>query len=207
MTIGVVIASYKYGHLASQAIDSVISQTRKADKIWFVDDGIGDCKHLQSIYPKVEYIFRDTNMGIVDNFQDMLNRVNTDHVMFLGADNWLRADTLELLEGNISDIVLYNIIVTGELRDEITKRHPDEVQKYRGDWYWNRKGHHGSMLYNTELAKKVGGYNAGYGKRTLEDLSLYERMVQAGAKKKHVPEGLLYYRRHRENYNPCGLTF
>jgi hypothetical protein len=59
------------------------------------------------------------------------------------------------------------------------------------------------MLYDTNLAKRVGGYNAGHGERTLEDWSLFERMIKGGANTTHVPEGLLYYRRHRENFNPC----
>jgi len=201
MTIGLVISSYKYGHLASQAIESAISQSKPFDKIWLVDDGIGDCKHLPNIYPEVEYVFRETNLGTVDNFQDMLNRVDTDYVMFLGADNWLRDDTVEILSNNLNDIVTYDIFVTGEYKDEITKRHPGEVTKQQGGWYWDRSGgHHGSMLYNVTKAKKVGGYNDGHGRRTLEDLSLYNRLMTVGTRT-HVPEALLYYRRHRENFN------
>lgn len=202
MTIGIVIASYKYGHLAGHAIDSVISQTRKADKIWFVDDGIGDCTHLPPIYPEVEYVFREKNMGTVDNFQDMLSRVDTDYVMFLGADNWLRPDALELLEQNIADIVMYDIQVTGEFADEITGRHGNQIAKNQWGFYWNRAGgHHGSMLYNVSKAKSLKGYVDGHGARTLEDLSLFQRMIQSGATINHISEALLYYRRHRENYN------
>lgn len=202
MTYTIVICSYKYGALAAHAIESVLAQTKKFDKIFFVDDGVGDCKHLPSIYPEVEYVLRDTNLGTVDNFQDMLNRVTTDYVMFLGADNWLRADTLEILDKNLADVVLYDIMVTGEFKEEILKRHMFEMEKSQGDYYWKRLGHHGSMLYKTELAKQVGGYNDGYGERTLEDLSLFNRLQKAGATTKHVPEALLYYRRHRENFNP-----
>ena len=36
--ITVVISSYKYGHLAAHCIESVLCQTKKADKILFVDD-------------------------------------------------------------------------------------------------------------------------------------------------------------------------
>lgn len=204
MTYGLVIASYKYGNLASQAIESALSQTKKFDKIWFVDDGIGDCKHLPNIYPEINYVFRETNLGTVDNFQDMLNRVDTDYVMFLGADNWLRDDTLEELSKHSEDIVMYDIMVTGELKDEIIKRHIKELSEKEGGWYWNRKGtYHGSMLYKTSKAKEVGGYNSGYGTRTLEDRELFNRMIKSSATITHIPEAFLYYRRHRENFNPC----
>lgn len=200
--ITIVISSYKYGHLASQAIESVLAQTRKPDTILFVDDGVGDCYHLEQKYPEVRFFFRHENLGTVKNFQNMLDKVTTDKCMFLGADNWLRSDTLELLDEIEADIVTYDIIVTGELRDEILQRHPSEVRKHEGDWYWDRSsGHHGSMLYNTEMAREVGYWSQGG--RTLEDKNLYEGMLRNGAIRHHVHKGLLYYRRHKENFNPC----
>lgn len=203
MSLTIVVCSYKYGHLASQAIESVLAQTVKPDKILFVDDGVGDCKHLPNIYPEIEYVFREKNLGTVDNFQDMLNRVTTDYVMFLGADNWLETNTVEELTKNSADIIMYDIIVTGEHKEEILKRHPSEVTKWGGDYRWDRSsGHHGSMMYKASKAKEVGGYNAGYGERTLEDKSLYDRMINNGGTKVHIPKPLLHYRRHRENFNP-----
>jgi glycosyltransferase involved in cell wall biosynthesis len=199
--ITVVIASYRYGHLASHCIESILCQTRKADRILFVDDGAGDCNHLPILYPSIEYIMRDNNMGTVDNFQDMLNRVNTDRCMFLGADNWLRADALDLLDKNKTDIVTYDIVVTGELRNNILERHGHEMNNYFGDYYWSRKlVHHGSMLYNTDIAKTVGGYASSGGVNSEEDAVLWERMLTLNASVSHVEEGLLYYRRHKENF-------
>lgn len=197
-----VIASYKYGHLAAGAIESALEQTLPFSRILFVDDGVGDCAHLPSIYPEVEYVFRNENMGTVRNFQDMLERVNTGYCMFLGADNWLRPDTLEKLSVSHADIVTYDIVVVGELKREITSRHPQEVVQYMGGYYWDRSaGHHGSMLYKTAKAKEVGYWSAGG--RTLEDMNLYNGMIARGATREHIKEGLLYYRRHRENFNPC----
>lgn len=204
MTYGIVISSYRYGHLAAHAIESVLCQTRQFDRIWFVDDGIGDCTHLPLLYPRVEYVFRDVNVGVVANFNNMLSRVDTDYVMFLGADNWLRPDALELLiKPKQPDIAMYDIIVTGELRAEIQQFYSHWMHKYEGDYYWSRKGaHHGSMLYNVQLAKEVGGYaDNKTSSRTDEDLNLYDKLLKAGARIEHTSEGLLYYRRHKENYN------
>ena len=124
MTYGIVLASYKYGHLAAHAVESVLSQKVKFDKIWFVDDGVGDCQHIKSLYgDRLEFILNPQNLGTVDNFNRMLNMVDTDFVMFCGVDNWLRSDTLELLSYQMDklpvDIITYDIMVTGELKDEI----------------------------------------------------------------------------------------
>lgn len=207
-TIGLVIASYRYGHLAAHAIESALAQTKPFDKIWFVDDGAGDCEHLIDKYASdVNFLLRPQNLGIVANFQDMLmNHVDTDYVMFLGADNWLSASTVKSFEYHITlnyDIVTYDIIVTGLLRDEIHKTYHHEMDRHTEGYYWHRRmKHHGSMLYRTELAKKAGGYaHNGTSERTDEDLNLWDKMIKAGAVVSHEPAALLYYRRHENNFN------
>jgi len=114
--ITVIIASYRYGHLAAHCIESLLSQSTLPSRILFVDDGGLDCTHLPNLYPDVEYIFRPINLGVVDNFQDMLSKVDTEYVLFIGADNWLRSDAITLLSNASTDIVTYDIVVTGELR-------------------------------------------------------------------------------------------
>lgn len=201
MTISVVIASYKYGHLAAHCIESVLSQTRKPDRVFFVDDGVGDCRHIPMLYGELSFTQRKKNLGVVENFQDMLMSVETDKCLFLGADNWLRSDALELLSEEHADIVTYDIMVTGELKDEILNRHPKQVVPLHGDHHWRRiYKHHGSMLYNAKMAKRVGGYSRSKDDKTEEDRMLWEKMLSAGASIAYVPEPLLYYRRHRENF-------
>ena len=204
MTYSLVICSYKYGHLAAHAIESALSQTKKFDKIYFVDDGVGDCEHLLRLYHEVIFIFRRENLGIIENFQDMLNMVKTDYVMFLGADNWLRSDALEKLSKCTADIITYNIMVTGELKTEISKLYPHATSNINGDIKWVRKDqHHGSMLYKVSKAKDVKGYEKHKidGERTDEDNALWDKMIKAKATVQYVDEELLYYRRHKENFN------
>lgn len=201
-TYAIVISSYRYGHLAAHAIESVLSQTNQFDTIYFVDDGVGDCTHLPSIYPEVKYVFREKNLGIVDNFQDMLYRVTETMVMFMGADNWLRSDALEKLKlyGNDADVITYDIMITGEKKQEFAKYYPNDTTFHNGDIYWERHGSYlGSMLYDIEFVKGVGGYLPS---NHTEDFDLWDRMiVLGGAKVSYIDAPLLFYRRHRENFN------
>lgn len=202
MSVTVIIASYHYGHLASHCIESVISQSRKPERILFVDDAAGDCAHLKKLYPEVEFIFREKNLGTIRNFDDMLFYVNTEKCMFLGADNWLRSDALELLMVQKTDIVTYDIVLTGILKENTVRWHQSEIIPYQGDYYWSRNlKHHGSMLYNTKLAQQFGYTKREGGNNTEEDWSLWNNMISVGATVSHVPQGLLYYRKHRENFN------
>ena len=200
--ITVVIASYRYGHLAAHCIESLLSQTTPPARILFVDDGGLDCNHLPSLYPEIEYILRPKNLGVVDNFQDILSQINTEYVLFIGADNWLRSDAIELLSKANADIVTYDIVVTGELKEEILVRVPGETLSYQGDLYWDRQDqHHGSMMYRTSFGQKIG-YKKRYedGAHPQEDWNLWDKMIEQDATVASLKEGLLFYRRHRENF-------
>ena len=210
--ITVVIASYRYGHLAAHCIESLLSQTTPPTRILFVDDGGLDCNHLPDLYPEIEYILRHQNLGVVDNFQDILSQINTKYVLFIGADNWLRSDAIELLSNASADIVTYDIVVTGELKEEILIRVPGETLSYQGDLYWDRQEqHHGSMMYRTAFGQKIG-YKKRYedGAHPQEDWNLWDKMIEKGATVASLKEGLLFYRRHRENFlkypHEAGLT-
>ena len=206
--ITVVIASYKYGHLAAHCIESLLAQTIPPTRILFVDDGGLECIHLPGLYPDIEYILRHKNLGVVDNFQDILSQIKTEYVLFIGADNWLRSDAIELLSNASADIVTYDIVVTGELKEEILERVPGETVPYQGDLYWDRQEqHHGSMMYRTALGQKIG-YKKRYedGAHPQEDWNLWDKMRELGASVSSIQEGLLYYRRHRENFLKYGVA-
>jgi hypothetical protein len=145
---------------------------------------------------------RKKNLGVVDNFQDILSQISTEYVLFIGADNWLRSDAIELLSNASTDILTYDIVVTGELKEEILVRVPGETLPYQGDLYWNRQDqHHGSMMYRTAFGQRIGykkRYEDGY--HPQEDWNLWDKMLEQGATVASLKEGLLFYRRHRENF-------
>lgn len=206
MTIQVNIMSFGYAHLASHCIESVLSQTKKPDRILVVDDGKHDGIEKMGVYP-VYVLIRENNLGIIENFNDVLmNRTTCDKVMFLGADNYLRPDALELMERENADIVSSDIALFGtetekfkqglqtEYRDgyNIWRFHPSNIEK--GNYI------HGSSLYNVERAKQYG-YKPSGGSHTEEDWMLWKQMIKGGATHRHIPEPLLFYRRHKTNFN------
>jgi hypothetical protein len=114
----------------------------------------------------------------------------------------LRSDAIELLSETSADVVTYDVIVTGELKEDILMRSPIETFSHQGDLYWNRQDqHHGSMMYRTALGQKIG-YKKRYenGVHPQEDWNLWDKMLQQGATVASLKEGLLFYRRHRENF-------
>jgi len=223
-TITVVIANYRYEHLAAQAIESVLCQTRRPDRILLIDDcSWRDVPHfpgtpfppsldwLLKLYPQIEAEFRDSNMGVVANFDDILrNHVATDKVMFLGADNWLRPDALELMDAVDADIVSTDIYLFGTKAEAFSKTIcRGHIEKRDGYLVWvfepgnmEEDNHiHGSSLYNVKMAQKFGYKRSPKSYRTAEDWELWKAMLADGAKHTHLHEPLLYYRQHDRNAN------
>lgn len=238
-TITCIISSYKYGHLAAHCIESVLNQVcveekieneklieiesiKTFDKVFFVDDGVGDCYHLQKLYgDKVEFVFRERNLGVVDNFNDMLSRVDTDYVFYLGADNWIEESMLDNYFLYISKnqtkpiYVTSNIILEGPQKNDIINAYKKDVHyktvrfSYEqfgsltdiGVWLWDRKGfHHGSCIYLTSALKKIGGFKHNGGATSDEDLYAWRKLKELPEfYTKSIP-AYLHYRRHTNNY-------
>lgn len=135
--------------------------------------------------------------------------------MFLGADNWLHPDYLKEMDLDY-DIVSCHMTMVGTGMDKLNLEENDKY--YFKDGYWIRRFKnyedfkwklnranvlHGSGIYNTALAREVGGYKAMPTKngRTCEDWHLWREMSKAGAKCFTVQKPLLYYRRHVNNFN------
>lgn len=208
MTTTLNIISYRYGHIAAQAIESALAQTKKFDVIRFFDDGAGDCAHLPALYPEVEFVLRPTNLGQVASIQDAVDHVTTDYCMNLGADNWLRPDCLETLLGLNADIISYDLWITGSGASHFAKNMPtDGIEQGHHRWFF-RPGNvavenwiHGSALFRVSECRKYR-YRRAVGTGTApEDWMMWQDMILGGATTVHLNEPLLYYRRHRTNFN------
>lgn len=209
-TISVCIFSYNYAHLLAHSIESVLCQTKKADKIYVIDDGAKDGvdKVLQKYKDyNIIPILRDTNLGIVNNFQDVLLRLDTTHAIMLGADNYLHPNTLNRLSIENADIISYDIVLFGTEAFEFSRT---KNCKYHDGYYLYKfeKGDinvsnyiHGSSMYNVKLAQKFGYKKNEMSSYSEEDYMLWKAMLLEGnATHKHVNIPFLYYRRHKNNF-------
>lgn len=61
---------------------------------------------------------------------------------------------------------------------------------------------HGSSLYRVQAAVSAGGYRPSGRKHSEEDWMLWRAMLSRGCTHAHIPETVLYYRRHRANFTP-----
>jgi Glycosyl transferase family 2 len=200
------VVSYRYGHLVAHAVESVLCQTQLPDVVRVIDDGIGDCAHIATLFPEVELVQRPVRLGQVASFQNALDRTDTTRCLMLGADNWLRPDALEIMNRSREDIVSSDIALFGT---EAARFGALIGARQEGSyWVWRfAEGKieeanyiHGSSLYNVAMAKRIG-YRSSGGVNDEEDWMLWRGMLALGATHRHCCDQLLYYRRHRANFN------
>ena len=96
-TIGVVIPTYNHGHILGEAIESVLSQTRRPDEIVIVDDGStdGTKKLVRGFGRRIRYIYQN-NRGLSAARNTGIWASTADWVCFLDADDLWEQDKLNL---------------------------------------------------------------------------------------------------------------
>ena len=90
MRLSVVIVNYNYERFVGEAVQSVLSQTRKADEIVVVDDGsTDDSRDTVKAFGDRLRLIEQANMGHVRAFQTGFAATNADAIIFLDADDFL----------------------------------------------------------------------------------------------------------------------
>jgi len=217
MSLTIAVAGYNYGPFVAQALDSVLSQTVPPDDVIYVDDCSKDNSVEIAKAMGVRTVARKKNLGIVDNFNDILfKQVSTEHLIVMGADNWAHPELVfEMQKYADHDIVTYDLFIVGsEAKGYRDIGNPEKCRFENGYWVRRFKSYkdinarlmrsnvcHGSSMYDVELARKVGGYrHHPRKKRPEEDFWLWKQMAKSKARIVSAERPLLYYRRHKLNH-------
>jgi glycosyltransferase involved in cell wall biosynthesis len=232
-TIALIIASFNYGALLVEAIESVLRQTILPDEILITDDCSNDSTQEIAIdykkkYPDlIKYNRNDTNLGIVKNFNKAVSLTNSDYILFLGADNRLLSNYIEetkkLLDSSdkigisYTDFALFgprakvvHNLFSENLRGEIKKEHFiinfPKWDKHSKESLEKGNFIHGSSMYKRQAYDDVGGYQEKTS--VAEDHDLFLRMVRNGWEARKAPSTFLEYRQHsREQTNIRRTTY
>ena len=100
MRISVVIIVFNLDAYIGQAIDSVLSQTRRADEIIVVDDCSTDqsAKRVKAYGDEVRYLRMPKNSGALFTALHGVKAASGDVVCMLDGDDYWAADKLEVVE-------------------------------------------------------------------------------------------------------------
>ena len=200
--VSVVIPCFNQGRFLREAIDSILAQTIRPDRIIVIDDGsTDDTAAVAAEYPQVDYVFQK-NRGLSGARNAGLRLLTTEFVLFHDSDDILTPTAIE-------QCLMAH------------KKHPKAAFVYGGYWWVDENRRfvgeelakpqtdhfgallaknyimmHGTVMYRTEILRASGGFDENLPR--CEDYDVYLRLTQKYPIASY--EGVAAeYRRHDEN--------
>jgi len=203
--ITVYITCYNYGHYLSQAIESVLAQTRTDWELIIINDCSKDDtdrvagRYLAAYPDRIRVFCNDRARGLLASANRALREARGHYVMRLDADDYLDENAL---------------LVMAHYLDQ----HPDVALVYPNYIYIDRSGnilgveqrkrvgtetklldlpaHGAGTMVRNRVLKSVGGYDETYDRQ--DSYELWMKVVNR-FKVANVPTPLFYYRKHEDS--------
>jgi glycosyltransferase involved in cell wall biosynthesis len=201
--VAVVIPTFNHAHFLSEALDSVMGQTRPVDEIVVVDDGSqDDPAAVVARHPGVRLI-RQENAGLSAARNRGLAAIKSDRVTFLDADDILCpaaiANNIALLAQHPEAGFVYGAydrVDVGRRRLSGPHFRPVPSDAANAMLIGNPVAMHGTVLYDVARLREVGGFDITLG--SCEDYDVYIRLARRHPVFCH-PELTASYRAHGGN--------
>lgn len=203
-SVAVIIPTYNYGRFISQAIESVLRQTRRADEVIVVDDGSSDdtAQVVAGFGDAVKYI-RQENAGVCAARNRGVKESSSDLIAFLDADDYWEPASIEAHLSKFDTNGEIGLVHCG-LREfdgetgETIKIHLDGGEDGVADnlLLWEGPtivGPGGAIMLSREAFDRVGGFDTRM--KVGEDWDFCYRVARR-YKVAFVPEPLVNYRSH-----------
>lgn len=183
--ITVVMTSYNAGKYLSIAVTSLLNQTFPRWQLILVDNGSTDdsVSSLELTDTRIHVIRCTTNIGRTQALQLALKEVRTPFTAILDADDIAHPDRfskqLFALESS-SDIVLVGSHVSLLIDDDTYRQRVNEATGVIShDRLAERNPFvHSSVMFRTDAALQVGGYDESY--PYAQDFDLFQRLATIG---------------------------
>ncbi len=201
--VTVVMTCYNHGRYLPDAIASIRAQTWPHIEMILVDDGSTDeTAAIVAQFDDVTYIWQ-ANQGPSGARNTAIERARGEFIAFLDADDLFYP---EGIEAGVRDLQAHpdcaftfgrnrRVTMDGKLLLEDLV-HPMDPDGYTTFLRRNIIGSHASILYRTELLRRVGGFDVSL--RACEDHELYLRLVRQYSFSRHLTF-VTDYRFHNTN--------
>lgn len=204
--VSIIMLTYNGEKYLREAIDSCLNQTYTNTEVNIIDDCStdGTIKILKSYGDKINVTYNETNQGITANVNKLGLSVKSDFIVFLGHDDKLPSQHIELMLSEFDDDIVAvhcnSIIIDGDGK-ELRVARDDKVQFKKTenamfelslDNFINAIG----QMIRTEIFQKVRGWDSNY--RHYGDWTLLIKELKYG-KIKYTTKTKSYYRIHTTN--------
>jgi len=180
--VTIAIACYNQGHFLAEAIQSALSQSLPPSAVIVVDDGSTDNTAAAArAWPDVSY-HHQTNGGLSAARNTGLALTNTRFVLFLDADDRLTPHALSSAVKCLAESPAAAFAYGGyrEITEDglAAADHPPHkpADIFHALLRNNFIGMHGTVLYDTEMLRAIGGFNQEL--TACEDWDVYLRLTR-----------------------------
>ena len=180
-SVSIVVTCFNQEMFLKEAVQSVLAQTRRADELIVVDDGSTDRTAVVAAeFAAVDYIFQN-NRGLSAARNTGLQRTSAEYVLFLDADDILKPTAIEhcliALEQNPKVAFVYGGFWWVDskrvfIAEEPARKHTDH---FAAGLERNYALMHGTVMYKTEILRRVGGFDESL--QSCEDYDVYLRLT------------------------------
>lgn len=196
--IAVIIPTYNGASFIRRALESVLSQTRRADEVIVVDDGSTDTTPaIVAEYPVT--LIRQNNSGVSSARNTGMRRATTEWVALLDQDDWYHPKKLEIQERSLRPGVVVSYcahwIVDGK-SERLMRSCPED--RLRETLRFKQPIPPLTAIMHRRAVLECGGFNEQV--MGVEDWELYSRLIAKG-KFVAVEEPLCYRSEHGDNYS------
>lgn len=199
LTVAVVIVCHNQAEFLADAVTSALGQTRLPDEIIVIDDGsTDDTRHVVDQFPATDYVYQ-TNQGLSAARNTGLHRATTDLVVFLDADDRLRANAVDAGLACFSQHSEAAFVSGGHVRIDVRGQlleSPTPPAIAPGEHYVrllrdNYVGMHATVMYRRQSLVAIGGFDVEL--TSCEDYDVYLRLARTAPSATH-PEVVAEYR-------------
>lgn len=195
-----VIPHFECGEWLGDAVESVLAQTRRPDRIVVVDDASGrPPREVVERYPSVTLLETERNVGPYRIVQQVIDQTAYDVYMFQDADDWSAPARLEVLleaaERSGAELVgsHYCMVHCAEMHCAVKYFPADVNSAFAKIPTWHALQHPTSIV-SRHLLDRIGGFATGM--RFSGDTEMLRRAAYV-ALVRNVQQ-VLYFRRDRE---------
>lgn len=199
----VVVISHNYGRYLPTAVASAVEQTL-APRVLIMDDGSTDdtvdvVRDLAARYPLLTCHRSPHARGLAATRNDAAQRVDTEWVIYLDADDWLDLRFVERGEHWLARHPQCDVLTTDNT--VVQEGRAPRIVRTRAPRSWRdlqrRNAVRQTSFLRRSMVLALSGYDGTFG---YEDWEFWIRALKAGYTINRLPGAHVYHRHHGLNY-------
>jgi glycosyltransferase involved in cell wall biosynthesis len=203
----VVVITYNYARYLTEAVESVLGQTRRPN-VLIMDDASDDntpdvVRRLMAPgHGRLECCRAASNQGLSRTRNEAARRVTTEWLIYLDADDWLSPDFVEKGEAWIDRHRGVDILTTDARIVRHDRRPVRFCARVPADWtgLLERNTIVQTSFVRRDVVARLGGYDPAL---DFEDWDFWIRAMKAGCAFGRLPGVHVYRREHGLNKSKC----